>query len=457
MATYVPAKKATEYIFYVSLESQAAAGTFQTNPTLASGDVTVSKDGGTAANITTLPTVTPAGGKRVKVTLSSTEMNADNVSVVFSDAAGDEWYDLMVNIPTAANQLDDVASAVTTVDTVVDGIKAVTDNLPDSGALTTIDANIDAILADTGTDGVVVASASKTGYSLSADQSGVTVGTVNALGTQAKADVNAEVDTALTDYDAPTATEMTAAFTEIKGATWASTDTLEAIRDRGDVAWTTADVASALATYDAPTKAELDAAQASIEADIASLNNLDSMATQAAAAAALTAYDPPTKAELDLAQASIESNIATVDANVDAILDDTGTSGVVVASVATDAIDAAAIAASAVSELQSGLATASTLSTVATNVAAILADTGTDGVVISTATAQAIADEVLKRGVGDGAEDTASVASLTELILLALESSATGATLTIRKTDGTTFSTKTLTTDDTAEPITGIT
>lgn len=37
----------------------------------------------------------------------------------------------------------------------------------------------------------------KIGFSLIADQSGVTIGTVNTLGTQAKADVNAEVDSAL--------------------------------------------------------------------------------------------------------------------------------------------------------------------------------------------------------------------------------------------------------------------
>lgn len=48
-----------------------------------------------------------------------------------------------------------------------------------------------------------------------------------------KASVNAEADTALTDYDPPTATEMISAFTEIKGATWSSaTDTLEDIRDK---------------------------------------------------------------------------------------------------------------------------------------------------------------------------------------------------------------------------------
>ena len=45
--------------------------------------------------------------------------------------------------------------------------------------------------------------------------------------------INAECDTALTDYDAPTNTEMIAAFTEIKGATWAAgTDTLEHIRNK---------------------------------------------------------------------------------------------------------------------------------------------------------------------------------------------------------------------------------
>lgn len=54
------------------------------------------------------------------------------------------------------------------------------------------------------------------------------------------AEVQSECTDALNAYDPPTSTEMTTAFTEIKGATWATTDTLEAIRDRGDAAWTTA-------------------------------------------------------------------------------------------------------------------------------------------------------------------------------------------------------------------------
>jgi len=53
------------------------------------------------------------------------------------------------------------------------------------------------------------------------------------------AEVQSECIDALNAYDPPTNTEMTTAFTEIKGATFASTDTLEAIRDRGDAAWVT--------------------------------------------------------------------------------------------------------------------------------------------------------------------------------------------------------------------------
>ena len=46
------------------------------------------------------------------------------------------------------------------------------------------------------------------------------------------AQVNAEADTALSDYDPPTNTEMADAFTEVKGGTWDSgTDTLEDIRN----------------------------------------------------------------------------------------------------------------------------------------------------------------------------------------------------------------------------------
>jgi hypothetical protein len=80
---------------------------------------------------------------------------------------------------------------------------------------------------------------------------------------------------------------------------------------------------------------------------------------QSEVADALGVYDPPTNAEMEartIAAASyatatalqtVDDEIATIDTNVDAILDDTGTSGVVVGSVSlgADAIDADTLAA----------------------------------------------------------------------------------------------------------------
>lgn len=114
MATYEPAKRSTTTIFYIALVSQANSKTFQANPTLATGDFKVSMDGAALANLGTLPTVTPAGGKMVKVTLDgSTEMAGDNVTLVCSDAAGAEWCDQVINIPTTARQFDDLAFPAT--------------------------------------------------------------------------------------------------------------------------------------------------------------------------------------------------------------------------------------------------------------------------------------------------------------------------------------------------------
>ncbi len=105
----------------------------------------------------------------------------------------------------------------------------------------------------------------------------------------------------------------------------------------------------------------------------------------------------------------------------------------------------------------STLATASSLTTVANGVAAILDDTGTSGVVLSTAMMQALADVILGRSVAT-VEDTASTNSLAELILSILESTTAGTVWTIRKTNGsTTFNTRTATLDDTARPVVGVT
>ena len=92
-------------VFYVSLLSQANTLVFQSNPTISSGDVQISIDGGALANLGTLPTVVPASSKLVKVTLAQAETNGDNLAIVFS-SAGSQWCDLMVNIQTTANNFD---------------------------------------------------------------------------------------------------------------------------------------------------------------------------------------------------------------------------------------------------------------------------------------------------------------------------------------------------------------
>jgi len=93
--------------------------------------------------------------------------------------------------------------------------------------------------------------------------------------------------------------------------------------------------------------------------------------------------------------------------------------------------------------------------------ALILADTGTDGVVVNAAglatdAVNEIADGILTRNVSN-TEATAAEHTLCTVVLAMLENSISGTTLTIKRTDGTTtHATKTLTLDAAADPITGV-
>ncbi len=154
MTTYIPPKKNTAFVFYISLVSQAASPDFQANPTLAAGDVKVAIDDGAPANLATLPAVDADFTKRVKVSLSASEMNGDNISVIFSDAAGAEWHDLSVLLQTATQQVDDLASqaSLTTIggylDTEIAAILADTNELQTDWANGgRLDLILDAVLA----------------------------------------------------------------------------------------------------------------------------------------------------------------------------------------------------------------------------------------------------------------------------------------------------------------------
>lgn len=232
------------------------------------------------------------------------------------------------------------------------------------------------------------------------------------------AEVNAQVDSALADYDGPTNAEMIAAFTEIKGATWSSsTDTLEAIRNRGDVAWTTATtstVITALGLYGAALDSKLTDVYAFTDATLTAVNGLNDISTAdvlTQVTSGLNTYDGPTKAEMDAAFTQIKgatwsttdtleqirdnlgagggdateakqdiiiAALGVVDGNVDSILVDTGTTlPATLSTILADTNELQTNQGNWITADVSGLATAAALSSVASNVGEILTDTGT--------------------------------------------------------------------------------
>jgi hypothetical protein len=101
-----------------------------------------------------------------------------------------------------------------------------------------LDLILDIIAADTTTDIPALIATAQADLDLLTGADGATLATLQ--GNYAPNKVVPDVAGTLATYDPPTNAEMVAAFTEIKGGTWSATDTLEAIRDRGDSAWITA-------------------------------------------------------------------------------------------------------------------------------------------------------------------------------------------------------------------------
>lgn len=94
-----------------------STGQYRTTPTLATGDFKIEKDGGAAANLATLPTVSPAGGSSISIALSATEMQCQQAVIRMVDAAGAEWNDDCIHIftvgdPSAYMQFDLFAATV---------------------------------------------------------------------------------------------------------------------------------------------------------------------------------------------------------------------------------------------------------------------------------------------------------------------------------------------------------
>lgn len=100
---YNPPTKNVAWRTYITLADANDANRLKSSPTIAAGDFKVQKDGGAFANLTTLPSVAPAASVSVQIDLSATEMNADNVMIVWKDQTDPpEWADNSLTIVTTA-------------------------------------------------------------------------------------------------------------------------------------------------------------------------------------------------------------------------------------------------------------------------------------------------------------------------------------------------------------------
>lgn len=103
VAPYNPPTKNENFLIRIALQDMANYGAFKASPTIAEGDFKVDIDGAGLTNLTTIPTVSPAGSVLVLITLSAAEMNGDVITIVGIDqTATKEWADFVLSIPTSA-------------------------------------------------------------------------------------------------------------------------------------------------------------------------------------------------------------------------------------------------------------------------------------------------------------------------------------------------------------------
>ena len=250
---------------------------------------------------------------------------------------------------------------------------------------------------------------------------------VQVEGSDATDQINAACDTAFTDYDPPTKAELDSGLAALNDPTAAairseidsnSTQLAAIVADTNELQ--TDDVPGLIAALNDPTAAAI--ADAVWDEDVVAAHN-----TADTAGALLDDLGTPGDFKADVSGVATAAALATVDGNVDAILADTGTDGVVLAN---DAITAAKIA-----------------------TGAIAADE------IAAAAANKIADHVIRRTFENACDssdgDTKTGRSLLGAIgKLVNKIAISGSTLTVYEDDdSTSLFTQTVTTDSGADPI----
>jgi hypothetical protein len=338
MTSYVTPKKGVEFITYISLEA-TAGGSLVATPTIAAGDFKVSIDGGALANLSTLPTNTPAGSGMVKITLSTSEMNGDNITVKCVDAAGAEWLPVTINIQTSTRQIDDLAYPTT------------------SGRSIDVTAG-----GEVGIDWANIGSPTTT-----VNLSGTTVKTATDVETDTQ-DIQGRLPAALTAGG-----NIKADALAFSGDTVAA-DNAEAFFDGTGYAGTNNVIPTVTNLTNAPTNGDLtatmktsvatavwDAATASYGAagsyGLLIETNLDGTVSSRASQTSVDTVDDFLDTEVAAIKAKTDQLTFTTANRVDSQVFGMQNGTITAAAIATDAIDADAIAADAVTEIQSGLST----------------------------------------------------------------------------------------------------
>lgn len=324
-------------------------------------------------------------------------------------------------------------------------------SLATAANLATVDTNVDAILVDTGT---------------------TIPAQITALNNLSAADVNAEVDTALADYDAPTKAELDsglAALNDPTAAAIADAVWTETLADHSGSAGSTAE---GLSNASAPTAA----AVADAVWDEAIADHLGAGSTGASLNAAGGSGDPWVTALpgsytsgqagriladiLDDTGTTLPATLATIDGNVDAILVDTGTTLPATLSTIEGKIDTVDTNVDAVlvdtdSTIPGLVAALNDLSLADVRTAVGLSSANLDTQLAALPTATENADALLNRDMS-AVSDTNARTPLNALRFLRNNWSVSGTTLTVTKEDDSTSAwTATLTADASANPVVG--
>lgn len=253
---------------------------------------------------------------------------ADLTRPVKNPGTGTGGIDVEWRSPVSLANTDSLTASLTTIDSIVDAIKAVTDNLPDSGALTskasqasvdTVDSIVDSILVDTNELQTDWADGGRLDAILDARASQTSVDTVDSNVDAILVDTGTTIPaqiTALNDFD-PTTQQVTVATNNDKAGY---------------------SISGTLTTLDALDTAQ-DAQHSTTQSAIGALNNFNPATQQVTvstnndktgyslAAGAITSSEAPALANLDATVSSraSQASVDTVDSNVDSILVDTGT------------------------------------------------------------------------------------------------------------------------------------